>query len=272
MNRLSLLFAATLAAVTFSAAAQGPDQIADFTVYAGAPARSIDVTTAFPDPGVTDAVRMTTVAGNIDIELLGKDKPITVANFLKYVDQGRYFIFDATANQTASSFIHRSIPNFIVQGGGYLGTVNPSPTPGSANNNALPTQVAAFSAIQNEPGISNTRGTIAMAQAGADANSATSQWFINLANNGGPPNNLDIRSNNAGPYTVFGRVVNNTMTTVDSIAAFPRFNFGAPFDSLPLRNFTNGNPIKVANLISIPAFTHIVPLTATSDNGNVNVT
>ena len=59
------------------------------------------------------------VIGNIDIALYGQQKPITVANFLKYVDQGRYFVFDPTAHQTASSFVHRSIPGFVIQGGGY---------------------------------------------------------------------------------------------------------------------------------------------------------
>jgi cyclophilin family peptidyl-prolyl cis-trans isomerase len=212
---------------------------------------------------------MTTVLGNIDLELFGLDKPITVTNFLKYVDQGRYFLFDATANQTASTFIHRSIPNFVIQGGGYLGTVNPSPTPGSANNNAQPTEVLPFPPIQNEPGISNTRGTIAMAQSGSDPNSATSQWFINLADNVA----LDTRSNNAGPYTVFGKVINNSMPSVDAIAAVPSYNAGGPpFDALPLRNYTQGNPIKVANLVSIPAITHVVPVQAMSDNANVSVT
>ncbi|MFZ1220101.1 MAG: peptidylprolyl isomerase [Chthoniobacterales bacterium] len=276
MKRICLVaaaatFAGIVAAVAQDTPPEGTDQIADFTVYAGAPARSIDVATAFPDAGVTDAVRMTTAVGSIDIELFGKDKPITVANFLKYIDQGRYFVFDSTANQTASSFIHRSAPGFVIQGGGYVGTVNPSPTPGSANNNALPTQVLTFPPIQNEPGLSNQRGTIAMAQSGSDANSATSQWFINLADNGGPPTNLDIRFNNGGPYTVFGRVVNNTMAAVDAIAALPRFNVGSPFDSLPLRNYTSPNPIKVPNLVSIPTITHVVPLTATSDNPNVSV-
>src|SRR3954453_2183617 len=213
MNRFTSLLAASLLASTLCAVAENAptvvaSPIGDFTIYAGA-TRSVDVATAFPDPGVTDAVRMTTVLGNIDIELFGQQKPITVSNFLKYVDQGRYFLFDSTAHKTASSFIHRSAAGFIIQGGGYLGTVNPSPTPGSANNNAQPTQVLPFPSIQNEPGISNKRGTIAMAQSGSDANSATSQWFINLADNGGAPNNLDIRFNNAGPYTVFGKVVGN---------------------------------------------------------------
>ena len=50
------------------------------------------------------------------------------------------------------------------------------------------------------------------------------------------------------------------MTVVDAIAAVPRFNFGAPFDSLPLRNYTNPNPIVVSNLVSVPAISHISPL------------
>ena len=131
--------------------------------------------------------------------------------------------------------------------------------------------------IQNEPGISNKRGTIAMAQAVGNANSAKSEWFINLADNGGPPNNLDVRTGSgntaAGPYTVFGRVVGNGMTVVDAVAAVPRFNSGVPFDNLPLRNYTSPNPVKVANLVSIPSISQISPLSfsAMSDNSNVSV-
>jgi hypothetical protein len=103
-----------------------------------------------------------------------------------------------------------------------------------------------------------------MAQVGTDPNTATSQWFINLANNGGPPNNLDIRNvtpnGSFGPYTVFGRVVNNGMTVVDAIAAVPRYNAGAPFDTLPLRNYTSPNPVAVSNFVSIPEIAQISPL------------
>ena len=277
MNRFPLLLAALLGAFALSAAAQNvppvvSSQIGDFTEYTGG-ARTIDLSPDFNDPDVSSAVRFTTVLGDIDLALFGQQKPITVSNFLKYVDDGRYFLFDTTANQTASSFVHRSIPGFIIQGGGYLGTVNPSPTPGSVDNNAQPTQVLPFPSIQNEPGISNKRGTIAMAQSGSDANSATSQWFINLTDNGGPPNNLDIRFNNAGPYAVFGKVVGNGMTAVDAIAAVPRFNAGAPFDSLPLRNYMSPNPVKVANLVSVPGISRISTLTysAMSDSANVSV-
>ena len=272
MNRTRLLLACALAAFAFSASAQNTPpvvvaQILDFTEYAGAPARSIDLGPDFSDPDVSNAVRMTTVLGNIDIALFGQQKPITVTNFLKYVDQGRYFVFDTAANQQASSFIHRSAPGFVIQGGGYIGTVDPAD---SNKQNVKPTQVLSFGAIQNEPGISNKRGTIAMAKLAGDPNSATSEWFLNLADNGGSPNNLDTQN---GGFTVFSRVVNNTMTVVDAIVALPRFNAGAPFDSLPLRNYTSPNPVKVANLVSLPAIAQISPLTfsATSDNGNVSV-
>lgn len=237
-------------------------QIADFTEYAGAPARSIDLSTNFTDPDASAAIRLTTVLGNIDLILHGAQKPITVANFLNYVDQGRYFKIDPTTGQLASSFIHRSEPGFVIQGGGFLGTVD------SSNTSIQPTAVLTFPAIQNEPGISNRRGTIAMAKLGNDPNSATSQWFINLADNGGPPNNLDTVN---GGFTVFGRVVGNGMTVVDAIAALPRFNAGSPFDELPLRNYNGTSNVQVANLISLPGIAPISPFTfsATSDNTNV---
>src|SRR5437588_1594548 len=268
MNLIRLSISTMLLASALTALAQNTppvvtSQIADFTEYAAVPARSLDLTTAFADSDVSAAVRMTTVLGTMDLVLFGQQKPITVANFLNYVDQGRYFVTDPTTKQLASSFIHRSVFNFVIQGGGFLGTVNPSQPA-----NAQATQVLTLPPIQNEPGISNKRGTIAMAQFGSDANSATSQWFINLADNGGPPNNLDIRNNNAGPYTVFGRVAGPGMTVVDSIAAVPRYNFGAPFDSLPLRNYTSPNAIQVPNLVSIPGIARISPLnfSAISDN------
>ena len=280
MIRTKFLLACAFGAATISAFAQNSPpvvatHIADINdQYAGAPARPIDLTPAFSDPDASAAVRLTTVLGNIDIALFGNQKPVTVANFLNYVNQGRYFKLDPTTNQIASSFIHRSVPGFIIQGGGFLGTVDPNLTNNPNKDNVLPTQVLAFAAIQNEPGISNKRGTIAMAQNSGNPNSATSQWFINLADN----TNLDTQTTNngvtAGPYTVFGRVVGNGMTVADNIAAVPRYNFGAPFSELPLRNFSGGStPVKLPNLISLPAITQISPLvySAVSDNARVTV-
>jgi cyclophilin family peptidyl-prolyl cis-trans isomerase len=277
MNRPLLAIPVALLALALTATAQNTppvvtNPIANFTEYVGA-TRPIELATAFTDSDVSSAVRLTTVLGDIDLALFGQQKPITVANFLNYVNQGRYFITDPTTHQSASSFIHRSIPSFIIQGGGFLGTVNPAQPA-----NAQPTAVLTFPPIQNEPGISNRRGTIAMSQFGTDPNSATSQWFINLADNGGPPNNLDIRNHisgpgggDFGPYTVFGRVVNNSMTVVDAIAAVPRFNSGAPFDTIPLRNYTAPNPPAVSNLVTIPGISLISPLTFSVSSSNAAV-
>jgi len=236
-------------------------QIADFPEYAGAPARSIDLTTAFSDPDVSNAVRMTTVLGNIDIALYGQQKPVTVANFMKYIDQGRYFVTNANPQKSGQSFVHRSVPGFVIQGGGFIYTLD------SSTNYSVLT----FPAIQNEPGISNKRGTIAMAKISGDPNSATSQWFINLANNdasGPPARNLDTQN---GGFTVFGRVVNGTMTAVDAIAALPTKNVGSPFDELPVRNYTSPNPILLANLVTVPSFQYIATLSFTASSSDTTV-
>ena len=241
--------------------------IAPFTVYSGAPARSIDLTTAFADPDASNAVQLNvslpSSTGTFTIALDGQHKPVTVGNFLNYVNFGRYFATDPTTHLLASSFIHRSVPGFVLQGGGFIGTVDPAhPT------NARATPVITLPPIQNEPGISNKKGTVAMAKVSGDPNSATSQWFVNLADNGGPTANLDTQN---GGFAVFGHVTGNGMTTVNAIAAVPIFNFASPFESVPLRNYTAPNPIKVANLVSINSITVVPPLIfgATSDKVTV---
>jgi cyclophilin family peptidyl-prolyl cis-trans isomerase len=235
-------------------------QIADSTLLEGAPAEVVTLTDFFTDPD-TSGVRLTTVLGNIDLALYDQRTPITVANFKNYINSGRYFVTDPTTGEPASSFIHRSvvIPDpFVIQGGGYLSTVNPSDPV-----HALPTQVTAFPAIVNEPDISNTRGTIAMAKLANNPNSATSQWFINL------DDNLFLDTDNGG-FTVFGRVIGDSLTVVDAIADVPIFNFGSPFETLPLRNFTSGLPTP-DNLVTIPAISYISSLifTATSSDSTL---
>jgi peptidyl-prolyl cis-trans isomerase A (cyclophilin A) len=175
-------------------------------------------------------VRFNSVLGNIDVRLYNTATPLTTANFLNY----------ATGGDWVDTFIHRSVPGFVVQGGGFK---FPSDAIGLQN-------VAQDPAVLNEPGISNLRGTIAMAKLGGDPNSATNQWFFNLANNAA---NLDAQN---GGFTAFGRVVGTGMTVVDAIAALPRVNAGGAFDTLPVRNFTSGN-IKKENLVT---FNTILPL------------
>lgn len=132
-----------------------------------------------------------TTVGEIDVELFDQDKPITVKNFMRYVDSGRFTNFQ---------IIHRWLPGFIIQGGGrYVGDRG---TP-----NQYLYSIPSFGTNLFEGSIgqkySNLYGTIAMARVGTDLNSASSDWFINLADN----ENLDTQD---GGYTVFGRVVAGT--------------------------------------------------------------
>jgi cyclophilin family peptidyl-prolyl cis-trans isomerase len=263
MNRTHLSILGALLAFALPAPAQNTppvvtNQIADFTEYAGAGQRTIDLTTAFADPDGSAVVRMNTVLGNLDIELYGQQKPITVANFLNYIDQGRYFLNDQVTHQQASSFIHRSIhaPQSsisIIQGGGWIGTVNP------ANTAIQPASVLEFPPIQNEPGISNRRGTIAMAKLANAPNSAKSQWYINVTDN----TDLDNPANNGG-FTVFGRLTPASLAVLDALAAVTVYNFsgaGPDFSDLPLRNWDGHSAVQVSNLVSIPGISRLSPLT-----------
>jgi cyclophilin family peptidyl-prolyl cis-trans isomerase len=176
-------------------------------------------------------VRMQTSLGTIDIQLMDVEAPATVANFLHYVNSAAY----------NNSFIHRSVPGFIVQGGGYLW---------NTSKNSY-TSTATYNPVINEysPSRSNLRGTIAMAKLGGDPNSATNQWFFNLGDNS---KNLD---NQNGGFTVFGRVTSDTMPVVDAIAALTIVNANGansagPFSSLPLVT-TPSAGITDSNLVMI---------------------
>jgi hypothetical protein len=102
-----------------------------------------------------------------------------------------------------------------------------------------PTHIPQNAAVLNEPGISNVAGTIAMAKLGGDPNSATSEFFFNLGDNG---SNLDAQN---GGFTAFGRVSPAGQTTVDAIAAVPTKTEppgsdpnSVIFGNLPLKNYT----------------------------------
>jgi cyclophilin family peptidyl-prolyl cis-trans isomerase len=133
-------------------------------------------------------VVLETSKGVIKIELFVEQAPKTVANFLRYVDAGFY----------TDTVFHRVIPKFVVQGGGFTPELELKPT-------LEPTP------IETKNGLMNDRGTVAMARTD-DKDSATSQFFINLANN----EQLNRSAFTFG-YTVFGRVVEG-MEVVDAIA------------------------------------------------------
>ncbi|MBA2241679.1 MAG: peptidylprolyl isomerase, partial [Chthoniobacterales bacterium] len=242
--------------------------VADYQQYFQT-TRVINLRSAFKDPDASAAVKVTTVLGAMNFTLDGETAPRTVANFLNYVNTGRYFKIDPTNSQVASLFFHRAAPNFVIQSGGFIGTLDPDNDEGAIK----PTPVATFSPIPNEPAISNTRGTIAMAKLANNQNSATSQWFINLKDNArnvvsGTDIGLDVQN---GGFTVFGRVAGNGMTTVAAIGGVPIYNFGTSFDQLPLRDWNTGTPVKVRNLVSIPQIVPISPLQFSAAGNNTAV-
>lgn len=159
-----------------------------------------------PAPGsvtltVTHKVRLTTTLGVIELGLDRTHAPITVDNFLKYVNDGYY-------NNTV---FHRVISNFVIQGGGV------------ARNQAGALQEKApnYPAItlESQTGLSNVRGTIAMARTTAP-DSATSQFFINVVDNNGTGGNTNLNyQNSTNPgYAVFGQVTAG-LDVVDKIKA-----------------------------------------------------
>ncbi|MCW8998303.1 MAG: peptidylprolyl isomerase [Kangiellaceae bacterium] len=189
-------------------------------------------------------VQFETSLGNFEVNLYDQGTPETVANFLSYVNSGAY----------ENIIIHRSVPGFVIQGGGF------------AYNSSWPvTAITTQPAVTNEPVYSNVRGTIAMAKLSGDPNSATSQWFFNLSNNS---ENLD-RTNSG--FTVFGEVTGNGMGIIDQIAGLDRYNFSstsAALGELPLQNYTQGNNPDDTNLIIINRVTIIDANTDTATGLN----
>jgi peptidyl-prolyl cis-trans isomerase A (cyclophilin A) len=150
---------------------------------------SAEAPAAEPDPH--PRVRLETSKGDIVIELDREKAPITVDNFLGYVEQEHY---DGT-------IFHRVIDGFMIQGGGF------------ALEDDQPVEKQTGSGIKNEAknGLKNDRGTVAMARTG-DPNSATAQFFINVNDNAG----LNHPNPDGHGYAVFGKVVEG-MDVVDAI-------------------------------------------------------
>ena len=138
----------------------------------------------------TDMVIIKTTLGDIKVKLAADKAPLTVANFLAYADAGHY----------NGTIFHRVIDGFMIQGGGFDAKMNQKPTRAPIKNEAA-------------NGLQNKRGTIAMART-AVVDSATSQFFINVKDNGF----LDFRAPNPQGfgYCVFGEVVEG-MDVVDKI-------------------------------------------------------
>jgi len=149
---------------------------------------------ATPAAADNPRVLMQTSMGELVIELYPQQAPISVANFLQYVDDGFY---DGT-------IFHRVIDGFMIQGGGFTQEFEKKGTRPPILNEA-------------DNGLRNAIGTLAMARTG-EPHSATSQFFINVANN----TSLDFREKTprAWGYAVFGRVVKG-MELVKAIKSVP---------------------------------------------------
>ena len=167
----------------------------------------------FPNEGVSEVLLF---------DQADEGAPLTVENFQNYVEDGDY----------VNSIVNRLVPDFVVQGGGF--SIEEFP-----NIESVPTD----DPVQNEFSAdrSNVENTIAMAKLGGDPDSATSQWFFNLADNS---ENLD---NQNGGFTVFGELLSETDTeTVDAIAQLPTFNLsqqlGSAFSSIPFDVEDANNP------------------------------
>jgi len=151
-------------------------------------------------------VKLTTTLGDIRVELDAEKAPKTVANFIAYVKSGHY----------NGLIFHRVIENFMIQTGGYTQKLDQRPT-----KPPIP--------LESANGLSNVRGSIAMARSG-NPDSATSQFFINTVDNPG----LDAENARDGRgYAVFGRVIEG-MDVVDLIRAAPVAAKNEVFQHLPV--------------------------------------
>ena len=155
-------------------------------------------------------VQMTTRLGNITLELDPSAAPSTVNNFLNYVNNGYY----------SNTLFHRVVSGFVVQAGGY--TAGMLKKPGQTGPIVL----------QSNNGLSNLRGTVAMARLSEPVDSATSEFYINLVDN----TNLDYKSPAQPGYAVFGSVLQG-MEVADTLAQQPTGNSNG-FANVPLTDVT----------------------------------
>lgn len=194
----------------------------------------IDLRDHFDDIGVDGTlVRLDGNLGSFDIELTDNVTPVTVRNFLNYVADGDY----------TDTFVHRAVTtpkygyDFIIQTGGYAWPAGDSNVVAMSSDDPIVNEFTNWFDPDYgglAPGTPlNVPGTVAMAKLGDDPDSATNQFFVNLADNS---DNLD---NQNGGFTVFGTIARG-QATIDAIADLPVYDAGAPFNDLPLYNFPGG--------------------------------
>jgi uncharacterized protein (TIGR03437 family) len=203
-------------------------------------------------------VQFQTNLGNINVTLRPDVAPNTVANFLNYVNTGGY----------TSTIIHRSIPGFVIQGGGWQ-IINGTPTQLTANaaiNDECPQTPQGPACL-----LSNIRGTLAMAKTNA-RNSATDEWYFNTSSGS---NNTALDHQNGG-FTVFGQIADDaSLAVMDKINGLPVCDeSGLYFElgpNLPVLNSpsTCSTAIPVADYVVVNAITQVQAVPTVAKNGVV---
>jgi cyclophilin family peptidyl-prolyl cis-trans isomerase len=177
--------------------------------------------------------------GDLLVVLYDQDKPATVSNFRQYVLDSRF----------NDSFVQRWEPGFVIQGGGWFVTNRHAANPSLAPIRSSPSITNEFSVGRH---FSNTFGTLAMARVAGQTNSASSQWFFNLASNTG----LDAVD---GGFTVFGRVAVGTnvlarFNIVTVANGLYTLNLSTSLPTIPVLSRTPTYEDLVYNNITLPAW------------------
>jgi cyclophilin family peptidyl-prolyl cis-trans isomerase len=201
---LRFLSIATMLMIAAPARAQAPSPGAP---PAGAKPQT-PATQPAPEPQPLEYALMTTSKGDIVLELDREHAPVSVENFLAYVEKGFY---DGT-------IFHRVMPQFMIQGGGFTADMHQKDTDAPIKN-------------EWKNGLINTRGTLAMARTAAP-DSATAQFFINVVDNP----SLDKAISGGAGYAVFGKVIAG-MNVVDEIRMAPTGRHG-PHSDVPTQPIT----------------------------------
>jgi cyclophilin family peptidyl-prolyl cis-trans isomerase len=186
----------TYPALTFAAEAPPAATAGSTATSASSPATGTAAAGTQPKPAATPApgtpaasplVQVITSMGNFTLELNAERAPLTVAHFLRYVDQGHY----------TGTIFHRVVANFVIQGGGFDSDNKPKPAPAKVVN-------------ESGNGLTNQRGTVGMARS-QEPHSSDAQFYVNLYDNEA----LDPNKTRWG-YAVFGKVIQG-MDVVDRI-------------------------------------------------------
>lgn len=221
--------------------------VGDLNLAANSAPTTINLKKTFGLTGVTGKlVRFTTNLGKIDIELLSDAAPNTVANFLAYVDAGSY----------TNTIFHRSTTLAtdglaIIQGGET-----------TLLGNTIST-ITTFGNVNNEYSLPDSRGTIAMAKQADSPDSASDQWFFNVSDN-----STVLNASNNGGFTVFGRVIERDLETMDAIASLPTQDFSTTirndWTNLPVYNYDASQGLMASNVVVASSIAEL-PLVSKGD-------